>query len=267
MAISSNPSKRFVLKGNRSGAAYILALTTLVVGVTFALAMLQSSGSYFLTERSQGWKQMAAEMAEAGVDYAFTQVNRHGQSVPFTFPRVNLASGSFLVTVSDIPGTATMLITSTGTVGNTSYTMRRVTKGAMLDKIIDDLDTGFTCSIAWSTGTMASDKYNTDYRWRSTGAQWEPASWTLAVPATGKYDVYAWWPKGTNRSVEAPYVIPDSRGQITVVVNQQQNGGKWNLLGRYNLNVGNNSILLSFWAPAGWVVCADAIRVRGPYPD
>lgn len=264
--ISSRAGKRFVLRGNRSGAAYILALTTLVVGVTFSLAMLQASGSYFLTERSQGYKQMAMDMAEAGIDYAFLQVNKHNQSVPYDFPTVTLASGSFHVSVADNASDGTMLITSTGTVKGATYTVRRVTKGALLDKIMDNLDPGFSCSATWTVGTMATDKYSTDYRWHSTGAGSDPASWTINLPTTGKYDLYAWWPKGTNRSVVAPYLIPTSTGQVTVTVNQQQNGGKWNLLGRYSFNSGNNSILLSYWAPGGFVVCADAIRVTGPYP-
>lgn len=266
MAISSNHSRKGPsVIGSRSGAAYVLALTTLVVGITFALAMLQSSGSYFLTERSQGCKQMAADMAEAGIDYAFLQVNKHGTSVPYDFPTVSLASGSFHVSVSDIPGTATMLITSTGMVKGSSYTMCRVTKGAMLDKMIDNLDPEFTCSTAWTTGTMANDKYKTDYRWHSTQARWEPASWTFNMPSTGYYEVYAWWPKGTNRSTATPYLIPASSGQVTVTVNQQANGGKWNLLGRWNFNAGSNAVFLSYWAPTGFIVCADGVRVKGPY--
>lgn len=242
----------------------MLALTTLVVGITFALAMMQSSGSHFLTQRSQGLKQMAADLAEAGIDYAFLQVNKHGKTVPYTFPAVHLASGRFIVSVEDIPGTATMLVTSTGTVNGTSYTMRRVTKGAKLDRIIDNLDPEFSCG-NWTTGTMSADKYATDYRWHTTQTVWDPAAWTINMPAGGNYDVYAWWPQGTNRSTQAPYIVSTSGGQVTVIANQQQNGGKWNLLGRYNFNAGNNSILLSCWAPGGFVVCADAIKVQGPY--
>lgn len=255
---------RFTVKGNRTGAAYVLALTTLVVGVTFAMAMLQSSGSHFLTQNSQGLKERAADLAWAGIDYADIQVNKHGQVVPHTFPRVNLSSGSFDVTVTDVPGTATMLITSTGTVRGTSYTVRRIANGGSMDRIIDNLDPAFSCS-SWSTGTMSADKYSTDYRWHSTQMAWGPASWTVTFPVTGNYDVYAWWPEGTNRSNQAPYILPTSTGQVTVIANQQQNGGKWNLLGRYHFNSGSGAILLSFWAPSGFVVCADAVRVQGPY--
>lgn len=256
--------KGFTLRGNRSGAAYVLALTTLVVGVTFALAMVDSSSSYFLRERSQNWTMMARDLAEAGADYAYDAVNKHNVSVPYTFPTVSLASGSFSVTVSD-GGSATMLITSTGTVKGQSITIQRITKGARLDKIFDNLAPEFSCSSGWTAGTSSVDKYATDYRWHSTGAKWEPATWTVNLPATGYYDIYAWWPKGNNRSTTSPFVISTTTGQVTVNVNMQQNGGKWNLLGRFNMSSGNQAIMLSYWAPTGFVVCADAIRVVGPY--
>lgn len=261
----TSAGRKPILRGNRSGAAYVLALTTLVVGVTFALTMLQSSGSYFLTERSRNRKQMAMDMAEAGIDYAYIQVNNRGQSVPCAWPAVNLASGRFVVTATDIPGTATMLLTSTGTVNGVSYTIKRVTKGARMDKIMDNLDPEYSSAPSWSTGTMANDKYAANYRWHSTQDRWEPACWTLTLPIAGNYDVYAWWPQGTNRSTAAPYIIPTSAGQVIVTVDQQQNGGKWNLLGRFHFNAGSNTIVLSYWAPAGFVVCADAVRVTGPY--
>lgn len=256
---------RFVLRGNNSGAAYILALTTMIVGVTFALTMLQASGSYFLTERSRGTKGQAAALAEAGVAYAYIQVNKHYQTLPYTWPTVHRSSGSFTVSAADIAGSATMLITSTGTANGRSYTIKRVTKGAQLDKIMDNLDPEYSSSATWSTGTMAADKYSTNYRWHSTAQRWEPACWTLTLPVSGYYDVYAWWPQGGNRSTTAPYIIPTNIGQVTVTVNMQANGGKWNLLGRFNMNAGSNTIALSYWAPSGFVVCADAVRVTGPY--
>ncbi len=262
-----NHPHRFILSGNTAGAAYVLALTTLVVGVTFALAMLQASGSYFLSERSRSTKQQAMDLAEAGVDYAYVQINKRGQATPYTSPVVNLASGSFQVSAADLPGGATVLITSTGTVNGTSYTVRRVTKGARLDKIMDNLDPEYTSSASWSTGTMSLDKYAADYRWHSTGERWEPACWTFSLPVGGRYDVYAWWAEGSNRSNVAPYTITTSTGQVTVTVNQQTNGGKWNLLGRFTMNSGTNTIFLSYWAPAGFVVVADAVRVTGPHAD
>jgi hypothetical protein len=48
----------------------------------------------------------------------------------------------------------------------------------------------------------------------------------------------------------------------TVKVNQQTNGKKWVQLGSFKFKKGWNKVVLSRWAPEGYVVIADAIRVR-----
>lgn len=121
--------------------------------------------------------------------------------------------------------------------------------------IIDNSNTGFSVAGAWSTGTSATDKYGSDYRYRSTAAVSEPASWTASVPS-GSYKIFAWWSAGTNRSASAPYILPDN---TTVNVNQQANGGKWNLLG--TKTIGSNAVTkLSCWTTTGFIVVADAIK-------
>lgn len=116
-------------------------------------------------------------------------------------------------------------------------------------------------SSGWATGTSASDKYGADYKWRSTAAVSDPASWTINVTAAGNYDISAWWAAGTNRSTAAPYILP---GGATVTKNQQANGGKWNLLGTKSLSTGNQTTQLSCWAGAGFIVVADAVKYYGP---
>ncbi len=126
------------------------------------------------------------------------------------------------------------------------------------DIIIDNTSSKFSCSAAWATGT-GTGKYGTDYRWHSTQAISDQATWTPGV--SGTYKIYAWWAAGTNRSTAAPYRITKSDGTVTEVkVNQQINGGKWNLLGTFTLNT-SSKVQLSCWAPSGYVVIADAIKL------
>jgi len=116
------------------------------------------------------------------------------------------------------------------------------------------------CSKNWQVGTTASDKYGPDYRWRTTDAVNDPASWTINVP-TGNYDISAWWIVGSNRNPSAGYVLP---GGVTVVRNQQVNGGMWNVLGTRLLSGGNQTTLLTCYGPPGYIVIADAVRYYGP---
>jgi len=133
------------------------------------------------------------------------------------------------------------------------------------DIVVDNTSGGFSCSAGWSTGTMSTDKYGADYRFHSTTTTDDPATWTISVPVSGNYDVYAWWPQGSNRSTAAPYKVNYNGGSATVNKNQQTSGGTWNLLGRWNFASGNRTVQLGCVAPSGYVVIADAVRMVGPY--
>lgn len=122
----------FGIRGSRRGAAYVLAVTTMLVGVTLSLAMLRAGGAYFLAEDTRQRKQAAVDLAEAGVNYAYWQVHYKNRSLPYSAD-VTLSSGSFHVEAVDdgARDPSAMLITSTGTAGRHSATVRRVTLGLL----------------------------------------------------------------------------------------------------------------------------------------
>lgn len=133
--------------------------------------------------------------------------------------------------------------------------------------IVDNANGGFAASANWSTGTSATDKYGTNYRFRSTANGVSDAATFNASLTAGKYNVYAWWCAGTNRSNAVPIVLTTSAGNVTNNVNQRTAGGAWNWLGStgYNLNGGANSAKVSVWTTATGVAIADAIKWYGPY--
>ncbi|MCC6526563.1 MAG: N-acetylmuramoyl-L-alanine amidase [Polyangiaceae bacterium] len=116
----------------------------------------------------------------------------------------------------------------------------------------------------WTASTNVAGYYNTGYWWRSTGASSDLAKFKAYLPSAKKMAVEAWWPAASDRAPEAPFIIYDGNGNQldTVLVNQQQNGGKWVTLGTYNLTAGWNVVALSRWTTAGYVVVADAVRLR-----
>ena len=133
-----------------------------------------------------------------------------------------------------------------------------------VEVILDNAQAGFTASASWSTGTMSTDKYGSNYRFRSTAATSDTATWAVTLPSAGSYQVYAWWPQGSNRSLTAPYIVYYNGGSQVVSVNQQINGGKWNLLTTKSMLAGSNQVKLSCWTTTGKVVMADAIRWYKP---
>jgi hypothetical protein len=125
---------------------------------------------------------------------------------------------------------------------------------------VDNSNAGFSVVGTWSTGTSAADKYGSDYRFRNTQGVSEPATWAGNLTGAGTYSVQAWWSAGSNRSTTAPYIVYHSAGSTTANVNQQGNGGKWNVLGAFSLSSGANQVKLSCWTTTGFVVIADAVR-------
>lgn len=123
--------------------------------------------------------------------------------------------------------------------------------------IIDDSP---TVSANWITGTSAANKYGADYHYRSTAAVSDAATFNTTLPSAGTYTVYVWYPEGSNRSTTTPYIISTAAGSTTVSVNQQITGGQWVNQGAYSMNSGANTIKVSCWTTAGFVVIADAVK-------
>ena len=117
---------------DKRGAVYVLALVTMLVGITLALALLRTVGASFMQESSRDKKQAAVNMAEAGVDYAFWQIHYKGRKLPF-FADVALTTGSFHVDAVDDGNreASAMVVTSTGTVEKHKHTIKRVTLGPL----------------------------------------------------------------------------------------------------------------------------------------
>jgi len=175
------------------------------------------------------------------------------------------ANRSYIIAHSEVPGCSNPggggvnCHTDPGKYWNWSYYMSQVTggggSGSLPTYTMDNSSSYFTASSGWATGTSASDKYGSDYRFKSTAPLSDPAQWARSV-TSGTYRVQAWWSAGTNRSANAPYILPNGS---TVYKNQQTSGGSWQTLGTMSLS-GTATTKLSCWAPTGYVVIADAVR-------
>ncbi len=120
-----------------------------------------------------------------------------------------------------------------------------------------------TTTGSWTTATSSTDKYLTNYIYATStsGSANAIATWRPTITTPGKYNVYVWYPQGSNRASNAPYTIAYNGGTITVLVNQQSGGGAWQQIGT-NLDfakgtsgyvrLGNNA--------NNSVVIADAVR-------
>jgi len=128
--------------------------------------------------------------------------------------------------------------------------------------IIDNADSGFSITGSWSTSSSGYQKYGTNFRWASTStAPNAYAFFTPDIPQSGSYKIYAWWTSSSQRFTSVEYQIYHSGDTSTVYANQRINGGRWNLLGEYNLSAGtSNYIQISNGGTSGNSVVADAIK-------
>jgi hypothetical protein len=126
--------------------------------------------------------------------------------------------------------------------------------------IVDNRDSGYSDSLAWATGLAASDKYGKDYRWISTTpGGTKTATWSPLLDTQADYEVFVWYPAGTNRATNAQFTVLYRGGSKVVEVNQQNGGGQWNSLGVYPMGSASG-VVLSNDAESGFVVVADAVK-------
>jgi len=188
----------------------------------------------------------------------------------------SLASSGTAVVVSDPAMSRTHRVSLTGLLPGRVYRLKAASRdeggqvaGAevgmltipMDPVVIDNSDPGFSVTGTWTTGTTATGKYGADYRYAGvapTGTS--HADWVWTPPNLGHWNAYAWWSAGSNRSTAAPYSVTVGGVTYPVTMDQQVNGGQWNLLGTYDVSGGSIGVRLGNSAPSGYVVIADAVR-------
>jgi len=124
-----------------------------------------------------------------------------------------------------------------------------------------------TCKVFKTEGywDMAwTDKDYKDYSiWTSADTQvTAEAIWTPDIQVTGNYEVFEWHGDDPNydHASNAPLTINYSGGSKTVVVNQQENIGKWNSVGTYKFAKGTKGNIVLTNKANGNVI-ADAIKL------
>ena len=122
----------------------------------------------------------------------------------------------------------------------------------------------FEASASWTASSGSPGYYGSGYYFASTTAASDPATFWFYLPTAATKTIDAWWVAGTNRSTTAPFIAYNASGAEVgrVSVNQQVGGGTWNAIGTWNFSAGWNRVIVSRWTTGGYVVIADAIRVR-----
>ncbi|KAA3662611.1 MAG: hypothetical protein DWQ10_02030, partial [Calditrichaeota bacterium] len=99
------------------------------------------------------------------------------------------------------------------------------------------------------------DSYETAVSYGSGTAVFRPT-----INITGFYRVYEWHPNISGTSSNVQYKVQSADGVQTFTVNQQQNSGQWNELGRFKFSNGTNGYVEIIADGASGAVAADAIK-------
>jgi hypothetical protein len=122
--------------------------------------------------------------------------------------------------------------------------------------VADDGGPGTSFTGTWRASS-GPDPYGADSLY--TGAVGATYTYTIALPAPGEYQVFAWWTVVDNRRTSVPYEITHRGGTATVIVNQRLNGGQWNQLGA-SWEFGSTATITIRSLGSG-TTCADAIML------
>jgi hypothetical protein len=124
--------------------------------------------------------------------------------------------------------------------------------------IIDNRDSATSQTGTWSVST-GSDPYQVDSVFGRDGSTF---TWYFTPSQSGKYKASMWWTTRESRSDSVPVDIEYSGGKTRVYVNQKENGGQWNSLGRYHFkkNITYAISMMAQVSPA--TSCADAVKFK-----
>jgi hypothetical protein len=125
------------------------------------------------------------------------------------------------------------------------------------DMVIDNMDANTVRTGIWGVSS-AANPYGADSVWSRDGSTF---TWKFTPSRSGTYDLGMWWTQYSSRSTSIPVDIGHSGGTSRVYINQQQNGGKWNLLGNFSFSAGITYSVTITSQPGPSSTCADAISL------
>jgi hypothetical protein len=128
--------------------------------------------------------------------------------------------------------------------------------------VLDNTNAEVNFAGSWSTGSSATDKYKSDYRFASsTATAMATATYRPDFSNAGLYDVFIWYPAGGNRATNAPWMISFLGGSTNVLVNQQTNGGFWlQIAAARPFSAGTNGFVQLVNNAGPSIVVADAMK-------
>lgn len=124
--------------------------------------------------------------------------------------------------------------------------------------IIDNRDSATSQTGTWSVSN-GSDPYQADSVFGSNGSTF---TWHFTPSQSGYHEVSLWWTNRDSRSTSVPIDIEYSGRKARVYVNQKENGGQWNNLGRFYFKKDLSYAINITAQVSPTTTCADAVKFQ-----
>lgn len=126
---------------------------------------------------------------------------------------------------------------------------------------------GFATHGEWTPGPDAPDRFGPLPRTARGGRGEATATWDLAVPEDGVYEVCVWFPRGESHATDAPFFVESAEGRTgPIEINQRVRGARWVRLGDFRFGAGGGRVTLTNDVSAESSVVADTVEARR-WPD
>ncbi len=130
--------------------------------------------------------------------------------------------------------------------------------------IVDNTASGFRVeSGVWGDcyyDECEGTSYGVNFRYADPECTTCRARFDVGVGSGGEYQVWAWWPKGSDRATDTPFTVSAGADSFTVQVDQRRQGSTWYPLGGVTLEAGGSVGVLVAGSDTGYAN-ADAVAL------
>lgn len=133
--------------------------------------------------------------------------------------------------------------------------------GTAVQRLGDDSSRTFARPTGWQRAASAG-AYARSFSVTQPSSTGKQAQFKLAVPKTGSYALYAWWPAAAARNSSVPVGIDTAGGTQWIRVDQRSGSG-WRYLGSYSLTGAKSTVVrISPRTTATGSIAADAVKIE-----
>jgi cell wall-associated NlpC family hydrolase len=130
-------------------------------------------------------------------------------------------------------------------------------------QVVDNATAGSFVAPGWRVAPASASTFGEDYAYADPSDDAGPARFTVDIPETDHYAVFARWPGGSDVTTAARFGVDTTSGVKWDDVDQRADADFWVLIGIYEMEQGQRAIQVTRDSSGGGRLVADAVMVVG----